>query len=364
VSSLQSDEPPASVPGRGWFVRQDWLLAIALAAFVGVVVWFGRSIQEFFAPSVQTIAAPALVGVTVSDALATTDRMRLHGVVVQHAASDRYPKDVVMRQDPAPGTQVRVGRQISMVVSTGAQLFAMPDLRYETMREVNLDLSRDKLLLGKTRYGTYEDVPPNRVAVQDPPPLSSVRPGTVVNLDISKGPPPGVKVPNFVGMSVDEARDAATSAQVHIGQIVWTPFGTWGPPRGAVVRQRPPAGGLVAASGAVSLQVSAGPDVTGYLVRQVHATATVPSEAVPNGKPATVRIEVHDQTGTWNVYNAYAEPRQKLDFNLTVVGTAQLETYINGELVSTTSIGVEPPLPAKRRSTPPRAAPVPKGVPT
>jgi hypothetical protein len=104
--------------------------------------------------------------------------------------------------------------------------------------------------------------------------------------------------------------------------------------------------------------------VTGYIVRQVHATATVPSSAAAAGKPAAVRIEVHDQTGTWDVYDAYAEAKQKLDFNLTVVGTAELDTYVNNELLNSTTIGVEPPLPAKKRSSPPRAAAVPKGVPT
>ncbi len=365
MSSLQSDEPAASAPPRSWLVRQDWLLALALALFVGVVVWFGRSVQDFFTPSTETVTVPALVGDAVGDALATSERARLHGVVVQHAPSDRYPKDVVMRQDPAEGTQVRLGRQVSLFVSSGAQLFPMPDLRYESMREVELDLSRYKLLLGKVRYATYEDVPANRVALQDPPPVSSVRPGTTVNLEISKGPAPGVKIPNFVGMSIDEARQAATDAQVRLGQIVWTPCGVWGPPRGEVVRQRPDPGGLVAAGGDVSLQVSAGPDVTGYLVRQVHATAAIPSSAGgASGKPALVRLEAHDQTGTWNVFSAYVEPGQKLDFNLTLVGTAELDTYINGDLENTTTIGVEPPLPTKSRPTRPAEASVPKGVPT
>ena len=50
-----------------------------------------------------------------------------------------------MRQDPPQGAQVREGRQISLVVSSGVQIFAMPDLRYESMREVGLDLSHAKL---------------------------------------------------------------------------------------------------------------------------------------------------------------------------------------------------------------------------
>ena len=33
---------------------RDWVLALALAFFVAVVVWFGRSVQDFFAPAPAT----------------------------------------------------------------------------------------------------------------------------------------------------------------------------------------------------------------------------------------------------------------------------------------------------------------------
>jgi len=358
-----TDEPKLR-PRRGpWLARQDWLFALALAFFVGVAVWFGRAIQDFLAPSPKTLAAPTLVGETLSDALSTVERDRLKGTIAQRMPSDRFPRDVVMRQDPAPGTQVREGRQISLVVSTGVQIFPMPDLRYESLREVGLDLSRLKLQLGKVHYVQSNEVPANRVAAQEPPPLASVRPGAVVNVEIAKGGPPTLKVPSFVGMSVDEARETAADAKVRLGQIVWTPFGAWGPPHGAVVRQRPAAGSIVDAEQPVSLQVSAGPDEAGYLVRQVHATASVPEDVDSSGKPPLVRIEVRDQTGTWNVYDAYAQPKQKLDFNLTVIGTAKLDMYVNNELQSSTTLGVEPPLPPKHRGKPPQTqAPQPEAT--
>jgi beta-lactam-binding protein with PASTA domain len=335
-----------------WLAQQDWLLAVALAFFVGVSVWFGRAIEDFLAPSGNSVGAPSFVGETLSDALATAERARLKATVVQRIASDRYPRDVVMRQDPRPGALVREGRQISLVVSTGVVIFPMPDLRYESMREVGLDLSHFKLQLGKVRSVSNEEVPANRVVSQNPPPLSSVRPGTVVNVELSKGTSQTVRVPDFGNMSIDEARLAADDARIHLGQIVWTPFGRNGPPRGEVVRQDPRAGAAIDSSQLVSLQISAGPREAGYIVRQVHATATVPEPIDPGGKPAIVRLEVRDDTGTWNVYNAYAEPKQKLDFNLTVVGTAELDMYVNNELLSATRLGVEPPVPARPRATP------------
>ncbi len=355
---------PRKVRRRPWYA-QDWYFAVALALFVGTLVWFSRSIQDFVAPAARTVAAPTLVGQTTTDALSTASRMKLRAVVVQRVASDRYPKDVVMRQDPVPGEQVREGRQISIVVSNGLQIFPMPDLRYETLREVGLDLSHYKLTLGKIRYVQNDEVPANRVVAQVPPPLSSARVGTVVNVDLSKGFLSNVKVPELIGMTVEEARDRITASHLHVGQIVWTPFGRYGPPRGEVVRQNPGSGTSADPSQLVSLQVSAGPRESGYLIRQVHATATVPESNdigidADSGKTDDVRVEVRDETGTWNVYNAYAQPRQKLDFNLTVVGTAELELYVNNELLSSTRLGVEPAVQEKQQlGAPPQGSKVP-----
>jgi hypothetical protein len=52
---------------------------------------------------------------------------------------------------------------------------------------------------------------------------------------------------------------------------------------------------------------------------------------------------MRDETGTWNVYDSYAQPGQKLDFNLTAVGSAELNTYVNNELLNHVQIGKEPP---------------------
>ncbi|MFN2459566.1 MAG: PASTA domain-containing protein [Candidatus Velthaea sp.] len=339
---------------RGSILDRDWLFALALALAVGVVVWFGRSVKDFFGPSAADVLVPSLSGQTLTDAQTEVQRLKLTSVVIANQPSDRFPKDVVMGQQPAAGSRVREGRQLSLIVSTGVNIFAMPDLRYESLREANLQLGRNKLQLAKTTIVPNDDVPANHVLAQDPPPLSSVRQGTKVTLTLSKGPPTSVRVPNFVGQFIDEARANAAKAKIHLGQVVWTPFGPDGPPRGRIVRQSP-SGGDIDPFEPVSLQVSAGPGEYGYLVRQVHATATVPAR----DSAANVRIEVRDETGTWNVYNGYAQGGQKLDFNLTVVGTAELDTYINNELLNHTKLGVEAPRPSPTPGKGPKASPAP-----
>ena len=311
---------------------------IPLALAIGVLVWFGRSIKDFLGPSAASILIPALIGQTQADAVAECGRLQLRCTVIASQPSDRFPKDIVMSQAPPSGSRVREGRQVSLVVSTGVTIFPMPDLRFESLRNAGLDLNRLKLQIDRTTSVANDDVPANHVVGQDPPPLSSVRQGSKVSLTLSKGPPSGVKVPNFTGLSIDDARATAQRERIKLGQIVWTPFGPGSLPRGTIVRQKPGPGEQIDPFEEVSLQVSAGPTEYGYLIRQVHATATVPAR----DDAARVRMEVRDETGTWNVYDAFAQGGQKLDFNLTVVGTAELDTYINNELLNQTQLGVEP----------------------
>ena len=329
--------------GRRLWQQRDWLFPLALALFVGTAVWFSRQIYDFFQPASDTLRIPSFVGQTLADAQNEAGRVKLTVDIAARKPSDRYPKDVVMAQQPEPGKRVREGRQIALVVSDGLQIFAMPDVRYESLREANLDLAHSKLRLKKTVIVPNDEVPASHVVGQDPPPLSSVRAGSEVTLMLSKGPPPFVRVPNFVGGSIDAARIEAQHAKLHLGQVVWTPLGANGPPRGEVVRQKPPAGTDIDSFQPIALQVSAGPAESGYVLHQAHTTVQVPAgDAVVN-----VRLEVHDQTGTWNVYSGFAQGGQKLDFNMTVVGAAELDTFINNELVNQTQLSrdVPPPKP-------------------
>jgi len=320
--------------GRGL----DIVFALALALFVGVAVWFARAIHDFVLPTAPSIYAPTLLGQTEEDAQRTAQFGRVKAVVVARTASDRYLQGTVMSQDPRPGTQVREGRAISIVVSTGVQIIPMPDLRYESSREVQLDLSHFKLQLGKTRTVPNDDVPAGQVVGQDPLPLRSVHVGQVVNLDLSQGPPSSVRVPDFIRTQIEDARDTARRDGVRLGQIVWTPFGKYGPPRGVVVRQRPGPGAQVDPFSSVSLQVSAGPQEFGYLVREVHATVAVPASAPETAK---VRVVVDDDTGEHTAFDGYARARQKLDFALNLIGTASLQVFVDDDLTYQTKLGAE-----------------------
>lgn len=323
---------------------RDWLFPVVLVVFVAVVVWFGRQIYDFLLPSAATVTVPSFVGQTLTDANAEIERLKLSSAVVDHTTSDRYPKDVVIMQRPQAGEQVRQGRQVSFVISDGIVARLMPDLRYQSMREVQLDLSRAHLQLGKVTYARSDVVPDGHVVTQNPAPLVNVHEGDTITLVMSRGGRANLIVPDFVGLTIDQARTLAAGAGIKLGQIIWTPLGRSGPPHGMVARQVPPPKAKIASYDPVALQVSAGPNESGYIVRQVRVLVSVPvPENVQSDAPLDVRLTVTDATGQYDLYRAFAEPGQKLDFTVTAVGTSVLDMYVNETLVGEERLGTEPP---------------------
>jgi serine/threonine-protein kinase len=315
-----------------------------LVIFVTVVVWFGRQIYDFLLPSSATVTVPSFVGQTLNDANSEIERLHLTSAVVEHQLSDRYPKDVIIMQRPEGGVQVRQGRQVSFVISDGIVTRLMPDLRYQSTREAQLDLSRTHLQLGRVTYARSGIIPEDHIIAQNPPPLVSVHEGDVVRLVVSQGGRANVVVPNFVGLTIDQARALAADSGIHLGQIVWTPLGKNGPPHGMVARQRPPPRAKISSYDPVSLQVSSGPNESGYILRQVHVLVSVPEgDNVAKDQPLDVRLSLTDATGRYDVYHAYAEPGQKLDFTVTAVGTSLLDMYVNNTLAGEERLGTEPP---------------------
>lgn len=324
------------------YLPRDWVFPLVFAAFVGVLVWFGHSVQEFLLPGPNTVTVPSFVGMALPDAQNDILREKLKAVVVGHAPSNQYPKGVVMNQQPSAGMHVRAGRQVSLVVSDGVKTMLMPDVRYQSLRDASLDLSHARLELAKTTYVRSDDIPPDHVISQYPEPQVSVTQGTAVSLLVSKGGVSTLKVPDFEGLSIDQARGLAAREHIKLGQIVWTPFGVNGPAHGQVVLQKPGAGSTIGAYDVVSLDVSAGPHESGRIIHQTHVLAAVPPAEPGQNQALRVRFSVSDATGSYDLFNGYGEPGEKFDFNVTTIGTSAIYFFVNGTLLGETKVGQEP----------------------
>lgn len=328
--------------GTERYIPRDWVFPLVFAAFVGVLVWFGHSVQQFLLPGPNTVTVPSFVGLPQTDAVNQIARMQLKSALVGHAPSSMYPKGVVMNQQPEAGLHVRAGRQISLVISDGVQTMLMPDVRYQSLRDAKVDLSHARLALDRVTYVKNEDIPPDHVISQKPEASVSVTEGSSVSLLISKGGATSIKVPNMTGLDIDEARGLAAEEHIKLGQVVWTPFGPNGPKHGAVVRQQPDAGTVIGPYDVVSLDVSAGPHESGRIIHQTHVLAAVPPAEPGDNRARHIRFSVSDDTGRYDLIDQYAQPGQKFDLNVTTIGTSAVYFFVNDTLVGQTKIGQEP----------------------
>ncbi|MGO4147289.1 Stk1 family PASTA domain-containing Ser/Thr kinase [Paenarthrobacter sp. YAF11_1] len=158
--------------------------------------------------------------------------------------------------EPESGAEVRKFQPITLFVSKGAQLFALPGLTGGTLDEAKTALNAAEMALGNVTEAFDEKVPAGVVISQDPAKGKEVRHGTPVALVVSKGPQP-IPVPDVRGMAQDAAVKALQDAGLK-AVIAPETVNDKSVPKGAVVSQAP-ANGTLIRGGSVTLTVSKGP---------------------------------------------------------------------------------------------------------
>jgi serine/threonine-protein kinase len=137
---------------------------------------------------VEQVAVPNFVGQTLDDARVTADPLGLE-LAPSAQESDR-PIGTILSQDPAPDTKVDKGAQVKVVVATGTQTVAVPDLRLKTEADAVAAIIGAGLTNG-TRGVAFDPVAPAGTVVrQDPQAGVRVARGTPVNYVVSNGPEP------------------------------------------------------------------------------------------------------------------------------------------------------------------------------
>lgn len=185
--------------------------------------------------------------------------------LLRTAGFQSEPKDVfdddilaglAVGTEPESGTEVRKFQSITLFVSKGAQLFALPGLTGGTLEEAKIALNSAEMALGNVTHAFDEKVPAGVVISQDPAKGTEVRHGTPVSLVVSKGPQP-IPVPDVRGLTQDAAVKAIQDAGLK-AVIAPETVNDKTVPNGAVVSQTPANGTLVRGE-AVTLTVSKGP---------------------------------------------------------------------------------------------------------
>ena len=342
---------PSARPRRR-SARAAWLPGL-LMAVLGLWLFAAGSARYLNTPE---FTVPDLRGKDPRAALEQVRDMGLR-VVFTLASEPDQPRDLILEQSPPPGTRVKPGRTLELVLNRPKD-GSVPDLAGLPLGEAQQELQDAGYLPGAPAAG-YSEEPEGTVLASAPPAEAPLPQGASVRLLTSDGPAPKKTVlPDLTGLSLDEAEYLISVAELRLGEVQTLPSPR---PEGTVLAQSPPAGVALDAGSPVVLTVAGRAEVLlpeqGFMappvVEETPAEAA-PSEGTPvvpppdlapgerivpirvplpasgSQAPVHVRLVVSDDNGERTPIDTFAQGGTTLEGSVRVKGDARFQLFLDG----------------------------------
>ncbi|MGQ9511275.1 MAG: PASTA domain-containing protein [Thermaceae bacterium] len=297
---------------------------------VGLLLLWNATLRYLNPPEVEV---PDLVGKDVLEVYALLRGTGLN-VEVQEGNDPEKPKDIVLEQTPPPGTRLKAGRTLVLVLNQALPT-PVPDLAGKPLEVAQGLLEKAGLGLGQVSY-TESQAPAGTILASLPSPGSPAKRGLKVDLLVSQGPkaPEGeTEVPSLLGLSREEALFLLNAAGLR-AEVEEVPSGR---PDGEVLGQSPEAGTPLAIGSGVRIQVAVQPGVRlpppaeeppQPSERSIELRLNLPSEA----EGRRVRLTLLDEQGEHTLFEGEGQAGLPLSGRYTALGEARFRLYLDDVL--------------------------------
>ncbi|QLY31080.1 Stk1 family PASTA domain-containing Ser/Thr kinase [Nocardia huaxiensis] len=244
-------------PAGGGGGRRTALIAASAAAAVAVVA---ALLWVLIGPGARLtqVTVPDLTGQSKASAQQALEDAGFH-VAIQDTPDSKVAIGNVIRTQPLGGSRIDKGSTVTMLVSKGPEQVAVPKLIGLTQAEAEKNLINAGLQLDpQVQQDWSSAAEKGKVIKSDPREGSRIDSGSTVEITIGKGPEQ-VAVPYVVGQSIDVAEQTLTKSAGL--QIVKQEVQS-AQPKGTVLATNPEAGTMVDKGSSVTVQVSAGDEIT------------------------------------------------------------------------------------------------------
>lgn len=316
---------------EGWMAKlsrlpQKYILLGAFIVFLLAFVWAFLSFGNFW--SNATVDVPNVVGkqVIVAKHILEDNHLR---VSVSEVSNPDVPAGQVISQSPEANEQVKEQRTVHLVVSKGVGDITMPDITGMTLDQARTRLKSLGLVIGKITTASDDSKEDGVILMQSPPGDSKVTKGATVDVTVNRVKSKKVELPNLVGMTVKDAKDALTSLGLNVGAISGA-----GDDTAVITQQSPEAGSSLDANTSVALTAEAKKTTPASNNSGNNVTKGTVDITVPSGKAnQAVRIVVSDDSGSRTVFDGTAQPGERIVKDVSGTGRVQIQVYLNGALV-------------------------------
>ena len=311
---------------------QKYVIGGAVFAFLLAFLWAFLSFGNFWSNS--TVDVPNVVGKQLSVATRLLEERHLR-VSSSEVTNSDVPAGQVISQSPEPGETVKEQRMVHLVVSKGAGDITIPDLQGMSFDQAREKLKALGLSIGKISYVSDTSKDDGVIISQGLQPGGKASKNATVDITINETKSTMVEIPNVVGMTIKEAKEALGNLGLSISKIAGSNEDS------AIVTEVSPAPGFsVKRDESISLVGQAKDskkDTTNS--KQNGTTKGVVDITVPNGRASQqIKLVVIDDDGGRVVYDGTNAPGDRIVKSVSGSGNVRVQVYLNNALVQEQSL--------------------------
>ena len=285
--------------------------------------------------SEDTVIVPELEGKDVVYALELLTELELNTKVKGSEYTTDIPKNHVVFQEPQPGSEIKKGRDVKIIISKGPKTVSMPNLIALSMQQANIILEENDMCQD-TLSRTYSDkIDKDGIIAQVPAAGAVVARGACIDLLVSKGARPGAfKMPDLAGLTLADALQSIEKINLTIGQLKSAYQKS--KPRNIIVEQEPVSGQRVIIGSPVSLLINREPQKarSGQLYGQ--AVGSLFSYRLDNGfLNRHIRVSLNSAGFTSDLFDDFVKAGEEIWLLIPRDNEATLFLYENDRLVKT-----------------------------
>ncbi|HOW86954.1 MAG TPA: PASTA domain-containing protein [Candidatus Aminicenantes bacterium] len=237
-------------------MAKDLLYKAAVGTLLFLVAFFVSAVifsQVLLKSEVVTV--PDVTGRTVAQARSELLKKDLSLAQKGSEPSDRLDRGLIVRQDPAAGSRVRITRPVQVFISSGSGTATVPDLAGRTLDEALTLLQSVGLTKGQLSQVHTSQRPAGRVLDQRPAPGAVVERGGAVGLLLSQGDvDPRYVMPDLIGRRAAGVISGLDARGFKVADIRYVYYP--GAAAGLIVKQEPPNGYRIQKRNRISFEVS------------------------------------------------------------------------------------------------------------
>jgi eukaryotic-like serine/threonine-protein kinase len=241
------------------------ILKIAALLFIFILV-VGASAYltlTLIVKSEDTVVVPDLAGKDVVYALELLSDLGLNTKVEGSEYSIKVSKNSVIFQEPGPGSEIKKGRDVRIIISKGPKSIRMPNLENLPVQQARIIIEENSLCQGEISDTYSSRIKKDSIIAQVPTRGTMVTRGECINLLVSLGIRPRTyEMPDLRGRFLDDAIPLIENNNLILGKITSVFYEN--KPLNSIIAQEPLSGYCVPEGSTVDLVVNRKPGKKGH----------------------------------------------------------------------------------------------------